>query len=115
MKNRIVETLVMVGIPVGMLGFKYIRDAIILLNDGAHENPQWTVLYMEIAERHNVSFSSVERAINLAFQSARNSAKESEVYYGIVEHYLGFINTQNSKTLALLNLRIKQDMEEEDE
>lgn len=111
MKNRIVNTLVRIGIPVGNLGFKYITDALLLLNDGKHENPQWTLLYAEIAELNNTTQSRVERAIRHNFEVARDLKTD----YQIVEHYIGFVNTQNSNTLALLNLRIKQEMEEEDE
>ena len=111
MKNRIVDTLVRIGIPVGNLGFKYVTDALLLLNDGKHENPQWTLLYEEIAEMNNTTKSRVERAIRHAFEVARDLKTD----YEFVEHYIGFVNTQNSNTLALLNLRIKQDMEGENE
>lgn len=109
MKSRIVETLIRIGIPIGNLGFKYITDALLLLSDGKHENPQWILLYEEIAEMNGSTRSKVERAIRYAFASAR----DLKTNYEIADHYLGFANCQNSNTLALLNFRIKQDVEKE--
>lgn len=115
MRDKVIETLIKIGIPVGSQAFKYIKTAIRLLNDGEHENPQWMIMYEEIGNIHNVSGMSVDRAMRYAFDKARKTAKEYEFQYGVVEHYLGFDNLKNSNTLSLLNSRIKQDMEGEDE
>lgn len=47
----------------------------------------------------------VERAIRHAFKVVRQKGVKPE----IVEHYIGFNNTKNSESLAMLHLRIKSE------
>lgn len=56
-------TLTKMGLPPQLLGFSYVQTAIVLLHTSTSRIKTAKVLYPMVAERHNSSYSKIERAI----------------------------------------------------
>lgn len=72
MENKITDILKDLGIPMSNLGFKYIKEALILTINGQTEISGITKpggLYELISEKHNTKSSRVERAIRHAMET----------------------------------------------
>ena len=109
MKKETVENvLIKMGMPVKLKGFKYITDAVMLLDTPEWENPKWTALYYKIGLMNQDTASRVERAIRNAFMTTRNRVAD----YEAIEHYIGFTNCENSNSIAYLYKNIKKDYPE---
>lgn len=109
MKRETVEkVLIEVGMPVKLKGFRYITDAVMLLDTEEWQNPKWTALYYKIAAMNQDSASKVERAIRNAFATTRNHVAD----YDLIEHYIGFTNCENSNSITYLYKNIKRDYPE---
>lgn len=109
--NRIdVENVLLkIGIPVGIKGFKYIVDAVLIMD----ETDIWSVtkeLYPDVAKINKTTASSIERAIRHAFAIARSPKGN----YDEVEKYIGFMNCENGNSLKMLHMRLKQEMEQKE-
>lgn len=106
-RSDVENVLLEIGIPAGIKGFKYVTDAIMIMNerpvDGITKD-----LYPAIAAENNTIPSRVERAIRHAFEIARSPKGN----YDAVEHYIGFMNCQNANSLNMLYTRIKQEEKE---
>jgi len=110
MKREVVEhILIAMGMPVKLKGFKYIVDAVMLLDMPEWKNPKWTALYYKIGVLNNDTESKVERAIRNAFTTTRNKVAD----YDLIEHYIGFTNCANSNSLIFLYKNIKEEFPEE--
>jgi len=60
-----------VGVPAHIMGYHYLRDAIMLcVNDSSMLNGITKLLYPEVAKKHNSTSSRVERAIRHAIEVA---------------------------------------------
>lgn len=105
--NQIQNVLIKIGMPIGLKGFKYITDAIILLDKPEWKNPKWTALYYSIATINKVTPSLVEAGIRNAFKTTR----DRNCNYKSIENYIGFSNCENSSSLNLLYIRLKQEEE----
>ncbi len=106
MKREIVEkVLIEIGMPVKLKGFRYITDAVMLLDTEEWQNPKWTALYYKIGAMNQDSASRVERAIRNAFATTRNRVTD----YQAIEHYIGFTNCENSNSIVYLYKNIKRD------
>ena len=105
-RNRIEEALLKMGIPANMKGFRYITDAVQILMEDL-DTPLVKVIYADIAKKNKTKSSRVERCIRSAFERARSEKGD----YEIVEHYIGFINCENSASLHLLAKRIREEYE----
>lgn len=103
--DTIKNTLILIGMPIGLKGFKYTVDAILLLDKPEWEMPKWTALYYAIGKLNHVSPSLVEAGIRNALKSTRDRNCD----YKAIEKYIGFANCENSSSLNLLYTRIKQD------
>lgn len=111
MKKEIVEkVLIEMGMPVKLKGFRYITDAVMLLDTEEWQNPKWTALYYKIGIMNHDSASRVERAIRNAFTTIRNRVTD----YETIEHYIGFTNCENSNSIVYLYKNIKQDYPEDE-
>jgi len=109
MKRELVEKVLMeMGMPVKLKGFKYITDAVMLLDTPEWRNPKWTAMYYKIAAMNQDSASKVERAIRNAFATTRNRVSD----YEKIEHYIGFTNCENSNSITFLYMNLKKDVEE---
>lgn len=108
-KARIENILLEIGIPAGAKGFKYITDAVMIMDerpiDGITKD-----LYPSIAERNSTTPSRVERSIRHAFETARSPKGNHDA----VEHYIGFVNCENNNSLKMLHIKIKQESESEE-
>ena len=109
MKNRTFNALIKMGIPADISGFRYIVEAICLLDEPKWRNEKTTILYEEIAKMSNVKASNVERAIRHAFSYATKDARVCEE----VEKYLPTKKNSNGNLLHVLYIKLKQEEEQE--
>lgn len=109
-KERIEDTLLSMGISAGTKGFKYITEAIMLLDTEEWRCPKWTALYDQIGKKFGAMQRLVERAIRHALEVARGAKGK----YETVEHYIGFTYTSNSASLSQLYLMLKREEENEE-
>lgn len=108
MENKIEDALIEMGIPASISGFDFIKEAVLILDrDGM--KVKWTGVYAEIGKKCGKSAHKVERAIRHAFEVARSVRGD----YDVVNHYIGFSNTNNASSICLLYRTIKREMEEE--
>ncbi len=112
MKRENVESvLIAMGMPIKLKGFKYITDAVMLLDTPEWENPKWTALYYKIGTMNDDTGSRVERAIRNAFMTTRTKVAD----YEMIEHYIGFVNCENSNSITFLHKNIKNDFPDVEE
>lgn len=105
MKRETVENvLIEIGMPVKLKGFRYITDAVMLLDTEEWKQPKWTALYYKIGVMNQDSASRVERAIRNAFATTRNHVTD----YALIEQYIGFTNCENSNSIVYLYKNIKR-------
>lgn len=104
MRKKIIDTLLDLGIPAGVLGFGYIVDAIELIQEKEWRDGKIIVLYYEIGKKNNTTASKVERAIRWAFESAfrSNNSEKLKKYLGAQEH-------TNSNLLHALYYKISEE------
>lgn len=107
-RNKVEDVLFAIGIPANVKGFKYIVDAMEIIERDGCTVSITGVLYPEVADMNRTTPSRVERAIRHAFEIANSERGDYEVF----EKYIGHINTNNGATLTSLYKRIKR--EEED-
>ncbi len=106
MKKEFVEhVLIAMGMPVKLKGFKYIVEAVLLLDTPEWQEPKWTALYYKIARLYGDTESRVERAIRNAFTTTRTRVTN----YELIDHYIGFTNCQNSNSITFLYRNIKKE------
>lgn len=110
MKRNYVEQVVMdMGTPVGTKGFKYIVDAVMLLDNTKWHGAKWSSIYWKIAKTNDSTVSKVERNIRTALAATRNNLDN----YDTVNHYIGYSNCQNSNSLSMLHEVIRRELVEE--
>lgn len=66
LSQNVKMTLIKMGLPPQLLGFSYVQTAIVLLHTSASRINLAKELYPMVAERHNSSYSKVERDIRHA-------------------------------------------------
>lgn len=96
-RTDVENVLFKMGVPPKVAGFKYITDAVMILHE-SEDISMTKELYPQIAEKYGTSWNKVERAIRTAFKIARSAKAD----YEVVEHYIGFINRNNSSSLMKL-------------
>lgn len=106
-RKYVEDVLLKLGIPANIKGFKYITDAVMLLDEEEWRNPKYTALYYTIGKMNGSTATRTERAIRHAFSVARSCKGD----YELVEHYIGFINCENSSSIASLYRTIKYETE----
>lgn len=103
-RNEIEDVLNRIGVPAGSKGFKYIVDAVLILD----KDPDISItkgLYQEIASKSGTTRTGVEHCIRHALENARSK----KANYEEVEHYLGFMHCSNGNSLKKLHMMIKRD------
>lgn len=105
-KSDIENALFKMGVSANLSGFRYITQAVLLLDNKEFENPQWCLIYSRVGEICNSTGSRVERAIRHAFETVRNRGNTEQVML-----YIGDSRNANSASLAMLHLRLKQEEE----
>lgn len=104
---KIETTLINIGMPIGIKGFSYITDIVLLLDKPEWKNPKWSALYYSIGNMYNVPANSVEHAIRHALKTTRDRNNN----YDAIEYYIGFSNCENSNSIMNLYHRIKHEEE----
>lgn len=105
-ERKVEQVLSLIGVPANLAGFKYIKDAVMILQRDK-ENVKWTTLYFEIGRKYGKSMQQVERGIRYALQTARNCGEKRND----IEHYIGFAGSNNSSSISLLYKVIKGETE----
>lgn len=108
-RNKVEDVLFAMGIPANVKGFKYIVDAMEIIERDGCTVSITGVLYPEVADMNRTTPSRMERAIRHAFEIANSERGD----YGVFEKYIGHINTNNGAALTSLYKRIKREEEEE--
>lgn len=105
MRRKIEDILIKIGIPVSVVGFDYITDAVLLISN----NPRGKMMeiYEEIANKYNTKFSRVERSIRHAFSIARKSENVDTV-----SHYIG-TSRKSKDSLYQLKMMVEREVEDE--
>ena len=107
-RAKIEDTLLAMGVPAGIKGFTYITDAIQIFDERGVGISVTKELYPAVAKKNDTTPSRVERTIRHAFERVRSYVGDPEV----VNHYIGMDNCENSSSLKMLYIRIKQECEE---
>ena len=100
-----------VGVPAHIMGYHYLRDAIIMsVNDSTMLNGITKILYPEIAKKHKSTSSRVERAIRHAIEVAftRGNMDTIEELFGYTINS-GKGKPTNSEFIALIADKIRLD------
>lgn len=103
---KIESLLIQMGITASLKGFRYIRDAILLMDDGWDDVPI-TRVYWKIAKDNQVGDATVERAIRHALEKARKSPNTE-----LVKRYMGMEYIQNTASLKQFHFILKQEEKE---
>lgn len=104
-REKIENTLLAMGIPIGVKGFVYISDAIEVFEERGTNINFTKVLYQVIAEKRKTTWARVERAIRYALETARTCRGD----YDTVNKYIGFANHANSHSLKQLYAMLKRE------
>ena len=90
MNRTIIEnTLIEIGMPTNIKGFKYIVDTVMLLSKPEWKDPKWTALYYCVSQLNNCTACSVEKSIRTALRITRDNC----IDYNLIEHYTARIRT----------------------
>jgi len=81
-RASIFSTLVELGIPQNLNGFKYIITAVELLKEVPEKYAKTMVanLYADVAKVHNTTWRSVERSTRYAMAACTRNAKYTEIF-----------------------------------
>ena len=107
-ERKVEHVLSLIGVPANLVGFKYIKDAVMILQRDK-ENVKWTTLYLEIGRKYGKSMQQVERGIRYALQTARSHTEKRDD----IEHYIGFEGSNNSSSISLLYKIIRGEIEDD--
>lgn len=107
-ERKVEQVLSLIGVPANLAGFKYIKDAVMILQRDK-ENVKWTELYFEIGRKYGKSMQQVERGIRYALQTARSHTEKRDD----IEHYIGFAGSNNSSSISLLYKMIRGETEDD--
>ena len=107
-ERKVEQVLSLIGVPANLVGFKYIKDAVMILQRDK-ENVKWTALYFEIGRKYGKSMQQVERGIRYALQTARSHTEKRDD----IEHYIGFEGSNNSSSISLLYKIIRGETEDD--
>lgn len=108
-RNKVEDALFSIGITANLKGFKYIVDALEVIEEEGCDVSMTKVLYPKVAKMNRTTTSRVERAIRHAFEISNSDRGDYEVF----EKYIGHINTTNGAALTSLYKHIKREEEEE--
>lgn len=101
-REKIENTLLDIGIPASINGFKYIVDAVIYIDNYGNGNIM-KKLYPNVAEINKTTANRVERSIRHALKIGMGEHCNKR----LSEYYIGNGNNTNASSLSLLHLRLK--------
>lgn len=104
MKNKAINALIKMGMPVNIKGFDYIVEAMCLFESPQWKNEKQMEIYYKIALLHETTPVRVERAIRHAFTTIYKPGNEV-----MIERYLTFQNRTNKNLLHVLHFRLTQE------
>lgn len=105
MRNKAINALLEMGMPVGNKGFLFIVEAMCLFENEEYRNGKIMVLYHKIGKMHNTTTTRVERAaIRYAFKNILEKGNLKAV-----NKYLSFDQTTNGNLLHMLYFRLTQE------
>lgn len=104
MKDKARNALIEMGMSASLSGFRYIVDAVCLLDSEEWCNCKTTALYRKIADMNKTSDIRVERAIRHAFGVVLRKGQHESV-----NKYLTRQKTTNGNLLHVLHLRLTQE------
>lgn len=104
-RKMVEETLLKIGVPAGIHGFRYITDAIMLLDKPEWKGAKIIALYEKVGELNGTEGRRVERCIRHAFKTTRAHAGETED----VLRYIGGKGNKSSDSLKMLYTRLKNE------
>lgn len=109
MRNRIINALIELGLPVNVKGFKYIVEIISkYAEDEELMSGKLEVFYYILGKKDGVSSQMIERNIRTSFGIIYKKGDPD-----VVRKYLPFQIRTNGNSLATLYLRLKQEEENE--
>ncbi len=104
-RTNIENVLFDMGMSANNKGFAYIVDAVEIFEKEGGNIRITKELYPQIAKKYGTTPSRVERAIRHEFEKARSPKGN----YDVAEKYIGFINCENSSSIAMLHTKLKQE------
>ena len=57
-ERKVEQVLSLIGVPANLVGFKYIKDAVMILQRDK-ENVKWTSLYFEIGRKYGIIYKQI--------------------------------------------------------
>lgn len=72
LKKKIKKELIKIGVPVHLLGFKYLTTAILFYIENHTKDITMNDIYKEINRKHNVKVVKAERDIRYVFQNIKD-------------------------------------------
>lgn len=85
MEMVVTETMHEIGVPASLLGYRYIREAVLLLISNRNAIKYFSkAILTEVARKHDTTYSRVERAIRHAIEVAweRGDVDTLHKYFG---------------------------------
>lgn len=115
-KDDICEILKKIGIPLHILGFKYIQDAVLIVKKDPYKMNKFTwLVYQEIADKYESNPNRVERGIRHAIERAFTNGNYEEInkYFGNA-YSKGEGKPTNKEFIAMLTELIKEGNSEDE-
>lgn len=75
--ERVTDVIVELQIPANVLGYRYLRDAIVMAIEDKQYMNKTIALYTKVAEKNNSTASRVERAIRHGIEISRYKNEEA--------------------------------------
>lgn len=103
-RTKIEDALLAMGVPTNVKGFKYIVDAVDLLEKDENMG-MIKELYPKVGNLNGTTGERAERSIRHAFRIARSERGS----YEAVNHYIGFRNRGNLSSLKQLIMMLRRE------
>lgn len=100
-RMEIEEALMQLGLPVGMKGFKYITEYLLLWDTPEWRDVKTTAIYEKVAKMNHTSAAGIERSIRYAFDVVRREEAHPE----LIRYYIGDYS-KNNCALKQMYLRL---------
>lgn len=95
--EKVTDIIIELQIPANVLGYRYLRDAILMAIEDKQYMNKTIALYTKVAEKNNSTASKVERAIRHGIEVSR---------YKNVEAYKKYVSSRIDENYKLTNAEI---------
>lgn len=99
------RALLNMGVSDKSMGFKYITDAIMLL-DGGWDDVKMSIIYYCISTKYPVKWNTIESVIRRTLLVARSGANRD-----MAQYYIGFDHPQNGSSLKKMRDVIRKELQ----